>query len=550
MARQAKKPGEDRNPQRKTRKPNPEGQNDIQTPDRAQQAPEADPIPASDSEHGGDLLNDPRLSSSTSSELLESYLQQLQQTQGNTQVQRLVRGHTPDVQRQSESFPVFSWLDRQRHNVMEATGLESEEEAERGRATAFYAHGTYGPETVIGAQGRGGFDVTYDPVSGVEQIRIKGGVRFEDGLTDDGTTVTPHNAGLQGAANTANGLSGPDRAAFVSQYQWTPDEQTPWVEKLTNRVQSMWSSGSTGLSFFINKPQWDWITAHIQVVVDMRAMEAGDSRADDDHLVVTAVKEPFGGSAGQGTGAEVSHGTAGSGFDQTMLLSSQDVNPRGDNMLTLSNTVTFDHDSVELSATAKSTLDTWIATYQGAPGNAASNPTQVTIMGYTSASGSEEYNLNLGMQRAEKVREYISSHGFTNVDARATEISFGETEADPAAAAAAQERERRVELIVDSGDAQVVAAHEFGHAFGLGDEYATGAGSAITGTGATAGTAAGHDTLAQGMSDESGNPLPGAIHENNEGIMSLGNAVRPQHYATFDKALKQVTGINDWSVRS
>ena len=64
---------------------------------------------------------------------------------------------------------------------MEATGLESADEAERGRATAFYAHGTYGPQTIIGAGGRGGFNVTYDPTSGTERITIKGGVKFIDG---------------------------------------------------------------------------------------------------------------------------------------------------------------------------------------------------------------------------------------------------------------------------------------------------------------------------------------------------------------------------------
>jgi hypothetical protein len=40
----------------------------------------------------------------------------------------------------------------------------------------------------------------------------------------------------------------------------------------------------------------------------------------------------------------------------------------------------------------------------------------------------------------------------------------------------------------------------------------------------------------------------GAVAENNDGIMSLGNAVRPQHYATFGWALMQVTGINQWQV--
>ena len=274
---------------------------------------------------------------------------------------------------------------------------------------------------------------------------------------------------------------------------------------------------------------------------------------DDDHLIVNSYKEPPGvlpdrvPEQKSGINREATTNTA---FDQEMDISSQDILPRGDNMLALNNTVTFDHNSADLSNAAKANLDTWVATYQGAPTNAAANPTQMTIQGYTSASGSDEYNLDLGLRRTEAVRNYIVSKGFTNADSRVTEISSGEGGASETATPAEQERERRVELIVDNGAAQIVAAHEFGHAMGLGDEYATGAGSAITGTGQAAGTAAGHYASLRQMTDESGENLPGAIHENTDSIMSLGNVVRPQHYAVFSKALKDVTGVSEWSIRS
>ncbi len=508
------------------------------------------------------LLGDPRLQHDNAGELRSQAVNMIRQHGGNAQVQRMLAqsadasGGSSLIQREdSESFPVLSWLDRQRHNVMEATGLETADEAERGRATAFYAHGTYGPQTIMGAGGRGGFDVTYDPTSGTERITIKGGVKFIDGLSVSGGTVTPGNAGLQGAANQATSLTGADRAAFIAQYQWSPAEKAPFIASLRSVVASTWGSSSTGLSFFINKPQWEWITAHVAIDVQMRAMDATDTRAEDDHLIVNSYKEPPGGAAGQGTGAVVRRQPRGSttntAFDQEMDISSQDILPRGDNMLALNNTVTFDHDSADLSNAAKANLDTWVATYQGSPTNAAANPTQVTIQGYTSASGSDEYNLDLGLRRTDAVRSYIVSKGFTNANSRVTEISFGEGGASDTATPAEQERERRVELIVDSGAAQIVAAHEFGHAMGLGDEYATGAGSAITGTpGSAGGTAAGHDALVQEMTDESGANLPGAIHENTDSIMSLGNVVRPQHYAVFSKAIKDVTGVSEWSIRS
>ena len=98
------------------------------------------------------LFNDPRLQYDNAGDLRLHALQMMQQHGGNTQVQRMLQqgsespGEASLIQREdTESFPVLSWLDRQRHNLMEATGLESAEEAERGRATAFYAHGMYGP---------------------------------------------------------------------------------------------------------------------------------------------------------------------------------------------------------------------------------------------------------------------------------------------------------------------------------------------------------------------------------------------------------------------
>ena len=269
------------------------------------------------------LLGDPRLKQNNAGDLRLQAVNMIRQHGGNAQVQRMLSqaqntaGGASLIQREdSESFPVLSWLDRQRHNLMEATGLETADEAERGRATAFYAHGTYGPQSTIGAGGLGGFNVTYDPTSGTERITIKGGVKFLDGLSVSGGAVTPQNAKLQGAANRATAMSGAERAAFIAQYQWTPAQKAPFVSGLVSVVQNTWNSSATGLSFFINKPQWEWITAHVAIDVQLRAMDAADTRADDDHLIVNAVKEPPGSSD---TGAAVGSGTTGA-FDQTMTI--------------------------------------------------------------------------------------------------------------------------------------------------------------------------------------------------------------------------------------
>jgi hypothetical protein len=37
------------------------------------------------------------------------------------------------------------------------------------------------------------------------------------------------------------------------------------------------------------------------------------------------------------------------------------------------------------------------------------------------------------------------------------------------------------------------------------------------------------------------------VTENTDSMMSLGNVVKPQHYATFLEGLKHVTGMQEWA---
>ena len=82
---------------------------------------------------------------------------------------------------------------------------------------------------------------------------------------------------------------------------------------------------------------------------------------------------------------------------------------------------------------------------------------------------------------------------------------------------------------------------------GLGDEYAN---TPLFGStsGLSVGQAADHNTQVQAMQDDSGAKLPGAIGEVNDNIMSGGNKIRPQHYATFHNALAQLTGEPNWAL--
>ncbi len=444
-----------------------------------------------------------------------------------------------------------AWLRSRGHDIAEGVGLETADEANLGRAEAFFDHGVYGPQEVT--PNGGAFQAAYDPPRSLMNIIVRGAVNFQDGLIDTGGTITaaPGQSGLTNAAIRANTLTGSARTNFVRQYQWDPGEKSGWLNQLETSVQSAWTGQH---QFHINRPQWNWIGARIDV--DVQVHEG--TRASNDHLAITSVKVP---PTSTEVGAFVNTTTAAGSFDGVMTLSSTNVAPRPDNLLR--NAAQFAHDSDVLDANSQSHLTRWIATFEGAPGNPASRSLPLKLEGHTSASGTVQYNRQLAQRRIDAVRNFLTTNGFTNVSGTIAEDAQGETGTNDTDTPAQQAQQRRVDIIAGNGNAQVVGAHEFGHAFGLGDEYAiapapgtapidpaTGAPatSLISGTGNPSGTAASHDGLARNMTDASGTNLPGAIHENNDNIMSLGNVVQPQHYATFHAALVEITGVSEWAL--
>src|SRR5690606_29793894 len=130
----------------------------------------------------------------------------------------------------------------------------------------------------------------------------------------------------------------------------------------------------------------------------------------------------------------------------------------------------FAHDSDVLSVSAQTALRDFIDQYDGATAHAAWSRARIELIGHTSSSGSERYNQNLSERRAEAVRAFLASNGLSDAPIRVRTEARGESDADQTADLAS---DRRVDLVVDGGARMVTAAHEFGHVFGLGDEYET-----------------------------------------------------------------------------
>jgi outer membrane protein OmpA-like peptidoglycan-associated protein len=411
-------------------------------------------------------------------------------------------------------------------------------------ADAFHAGPARGPQAIQSSSGIGGFSATYTPSADTLTITIKGSVQFIDGISA-GAGPGGFVAGDPGLAPALARIPADPaaRATFLAAFHWTPTEETPFLANLTRVVTDAWKEKH---EFHVNRPQWEWIGARVLVDIQVRKQEDA-GRAADDHFSIKAVKTPPEGSGPnelQG-GETVNSQVAGdndrtNAFDQEMTLGSQDILPSQGALLTTV-PVFFGHDSAVVTAAERRKIRAFAGRWQGAPpGTPGSRPATVELVATTTASGSDEHNLDLSRRRADAVKAEFAGARFNSVNTRVTETPLGE-----GPAAGSEDRSfRRVDMIPDGGQPQTVASHEFGHAFGLDDEYGVEFGS----TRPAPGTPVAHDQATKGMTDAGGAHLPGAVVENNNNMMSVGGEVRPQHYSTFHEALRAITGIEEWAL--
>jgi outer membrane protein OmpA-like peptidoglycan-associated protein len=396
---------------------------------------------------------------------------------------------------------------------------------------AFLSHGVFGPESMIAPTNIGGFDAEFDPATGQLLVTVVASMNFVDGLTLAGGTFTAGHAQLNDAAADGNLLATQEeKEAFLEQFVWGDAEKTQWLADLEANVQALWSNR---YSFSVDREGWECVQA--SVLVDIDIMEAN---RPDTHVHCTSYKVPEDGSYDVGASVLT---TDRDPHDNEMRLSSRDVLSPEDaaEASLLRREIYFDEDSADLNQAATRRLDSVSADFDDANSD-LTNP--IELVGRASLGGSRRHNQALSEERAQVVSEYLQNNEGVSAK-RITARGAGEE-------GATEDAEwQRVDLIVDGAAGQDVAAHEFGHVLGLGDEYVDSKDhypdGTFRGTGLPTGDPSRHDQLAKDIG-----VTGGAIHENNDRIMSMGSRVEPAHYSTVGWALKQLTGIPEWTIDS
>jgi outer membrane protein OmpA-like peptidoglycan-associated protein len=434
----------------------------------------------------------------------------------------------------------------------------------------------YGPRDLAHAinpgsgVGIGGFEATYIPMAETLLIRVTGKVQFRDAVSGAHPSYTTQHSDLSALVTFLNSLPAATAQQIAPFFQWTDAQRQEKLTQFNTRLteaSALWQNA--GLHFEVNDPLWSDVRA--DPLFNLSVGDEGTAAASE-HLQVTVYKEPTDAekasinailaTAGQGAmqagmGIRANAGTnlnsnapgaTGNATDENplqneMSLSSADLdaapNPaeRGGNNM-LKHSVMFANDVSSLTPQQTTEITNFVGRFSTTGDSNADNDA-VTLRGFASSAGTGAYNRTLVDKRIASVQSAVTSAGVPA--ARVRTDNRGSDEAGTVGAdAASQGNERRVEIRIGNGERQNTVAHEMGHVFGLSDEYAEG--------GRTPGQASWQDPTVTNAGVATGSKV-----ENNDGMQSMGNQVRPQHYATFAWALNQLTasklGSRVWHVK-
>lgn len=441
----------------------------------------------------------------------------------------------------------------------------------------------YGPITYTSTPSGSGFEASYQPRQSRLNVTVRGKIRFADTLTNSGGSYSSPNSFMNqaGFIPIMNNLPAEVQSRILPYFQWTEDQKQIHLIRFRENIQAatdIWQN--TGMSFQIDETGWEDVTAIPNINLNITEGEAVHNtheegyffpetvtdEATSDHLQVEIVKQPTADDVAEitriiteynaTTGASVNSGmirgvrsylgndpgsrnSAPGGFNNLMSLESN----RSDDPTTkfFFTSVNFANNESQLSEGAITILDDFFSDPMILMDN-ADRALEIDLQGYASAPGSAEFNSILVENRMNSVENDINNRMLTSTISASvsttTRTNDSDTSAEADLAAFPTRHDpadfRRVDIMVtrQGRGGQNVFAHELGHVFGLGDEYA----EVANGYNRPAGSAASHDQLARNAG-----VAGGATVGNDNRMMSTGNEVGAAHYSTFADALNQLT---------
>ncbi|NQU52325.1 MAG: DUF4157 domain-containing protein [Bacteroidetes bacterium] len=442
----------------------------------------------------------------------------------------------------------------------------------------------YGPLTYTRTEISGsGFEAKYYPRASRLNVTVRGKMRFADTLVNNGGTYSSSNYFMQraGFINIMNNLPAAVQSRILPYFQWTDEQKQIHLIRFRQNLQAagnLWQN--TGMSFQVDETGWEDVTATPNININITQGEAVHrtrpggffnlftvtDESTSDHVQVEIVKQPTASDFANvrqiitehnaATGASVTGGmvrgvrsylgndpgsrdSAPQGFNNLMSLESDRMDDPSNQRYRTS--VRFENNENELSGSARGSLDNFFSDPNILLDN-SDRDVDVDLQGFASAPGSTIYNRSLVESRIDTVENYIdnriiNSNINTNVwSVGRTNDSDSSAETDLAANPATHDPAdfRKVDVTVNrqGRGGQNVFAHELGHVFGLGDEYA----EVGNGYNRPAGSAATHDQLAKNAGVAGG----ATVGDDNR-MMSTGNQVGAAHYSTFADALSRLT---------
>lgn len=403
---------------------------------------------------------------------------------------------------------------------------EDEERLDAEEELLDFMSRSYSEDHFHPSTGRGNFDADYDPSGGSLTITVSVFFNFRNGSPTHPEWVAETSAG--------------DPTFNAADFEWTDDEKQSFSDNAISMVENHWGRQ---YRFHNTRQYWESLP---DVDVNINITEAADAGSahynlevfkwPDDRVDGAHIDRPGVDHGADCAGHQTDHGTdpdhvggilnenATNGIENPVesdfVRTTGTRNAYGQADTDNPSPITFEQDSSEISGAQLTALGTFATTM----GGAAMPDFDLTVTGHSSSEGDEDHNQDLSDDRARVVSNELVSGGVKSQPLVRGVGEQGATE-DPIW--------RRVDIVIGNFEAtQTTVLHEFGHIFGLADEYPTQDGGSRD-----VGTEADHSDLAENL----GLTADPVVAHHSDSIMSNGEVVEPYHYCTFLEALGTMT---------